>query len=93
VLRGFLELVHLIVIDVRPLTFREPIHKKRPGPAPEKDDGPLTLRSSMPWPGYPLFDDLATKVSVNLAPLGPSHSFSQNRIRYTFLTGKALEPP
>jgi hypothetical protein len=47
VLRGFLELFFLIVIDVRPLAFGEPVYEECPGSAPEKDDGPVAFRSSL----------------------------------------------
>jgi hypothetical protein len=93
VLRGFLELFFLIVIDVRPLAFGEPVHEKCLGSAPEKDNGLVAFRSSLPWPGDPLFDDITAKVSVDLALLGPSNSLTQDRIRNPFLSGKALEPP
>jgi hypothetical protein len=91
VLRGFLELFFLIVIDVRPLAFGEPVHKECLGSAPEKDDGPVAFRSSLPWPGDPLFDDLTAKAGVDLALFGPSNSLTQDRIRNPFLPGKSVE--
>jgi hypothetical protein len=60
-----------------------------PGSAPEKDDGPVAFRSSLAWPGNPLFDDLTAKVGVDLAPLGPSNSVTQDRIRNPLPPGKA----
>jgi hypothetical protein len=93
VLLGFLELFFLIVIDVRPLAFGEPVHEECLGSAPEKDDGPVPFRSSLPWPGGPLFDDFTAKVGVDLALFGPSNSLTPDRIRNPFLFGKALKSP
>jgi len=81
VLRGFLELFFLIVIDVRSLAFGEPVHKECLGSAAEKDDGSVAFRPSLPWPGDPLFDDPTTKVGVNLALFGACDSLTQGRIR------------
>jgi len=83
----------LIVIDVRPPAFGEPVHKECLGTAPEKDDRPAAFRSSLPRPGDSLFDDPTTKVCVNLALFGPYNSLTQGRIRNPFLPGKALKPP
>src|ERR1019366_3626156 len=44
VLRGFLELFFLIVIDVRPPAFGESVHEECLGFAPEKDDGTVAFR-------------------------------------------------
>jgi hypothetical protein len=60
---------------------------------PEQDNGPVAFRSSLPWPGDPLFDDPAAKVGVNLALFGPSNSLTQHRIHNPFPPGKALKPP
>src|ERR1035437_2905697 len=43
VLRAFLELFFLIVIDIRPLAFGEPVHEEFLGSAPEEDDGPVAF--------------------------------------------------
>jgi hypothetical protein len=93
VFRGFLELFFLIVINVRPPVFGEPVHEECLGSAPEKDDGPVALRSSLPWPGDPLFDDPTAKVGVNLIVFGPCNSLTQDRIRNPFLLDEALKPP
>ena len=61
---GFLELLFLIVIDVRPLALGETIHEERLRTAPEKNDRPVAFRSSLSRSGDPLFDDFATKISV-----------------------------
>ncbi len=93
VLRGFLELLFLIVIDVRPLALGEPVHEECPGSAPEEDDGPLASRFSLPWSGDPLLDDPTAKVGVDLAPFGPTNRLAQNRIPYPLLHGKTSKPP
>jgi hypothetical protein len=93
VLRGFLELLFLIVIDIRPPALGEPVHEECPGSAPEKDDGPVAFRPSLSRSGDPLFDDPTAKVGVDLTPFGPSNSLPQDRIRNPFLCGKALKPP
>jgi len=49
-------------------------------------------RSSLTRPGDPLFDDLAAKVGVDLALIGPSNRLAQSGIRNPFLPGKALKP-
>jgi hypothetical protein len=69
------------------------MHEDCLGSAPEKDDGPVAFRSSLSWPGDPLFDDFTAKVGVDLALFGPSNSLTQNRIRNPLLSGKALKPP
>jgi hypothetical protein len=61
-LRGFLEPFFLIVIDVCPLAFGESVYEEcatlsGKSLPPEKDDRLVALRSSLPWPGDPLFDD------------------------------------
>ena len=81
----------LFVIDVRPLAFGEPVYKECLGSAPEEDDGPVAFRSSLPWPGNPLFDDLTAKVGVDLALFGPCNRLTQGRIRNPFLPGEALK--
>src|ERR1035437_721608 len=43
VLRGFLDPFFLIVIDIRPLAFGEPVHEECLGSAPEEDDGPVAF--------------------------------------------------
>jgi hypothetical protein len=83
----------LIVMDVRPLALGKPVHEECLGSAPEKDDGPVAFRFSLPGSGDPLFDDLTAKVGVDLALFGPSNSLAQGRIRNLFLRGKALKPP
>jgi hypothetical protein len=91
-LRGFLELFHVIVIDVRVLAFGEFVHEECRGPKPEKDDRAVSSRSPLPWPGNPLFDDPTAKVSVDLALLGPRYSLTQDCILNLFLPSIALEP-
>jgi hypothetical protein len=97
VLRSFFELYFLIVIDVRPLAFGEPVHKECPSSrersTAEKDDCPVTFRSSLSRLGDALFDDTATKVGVDLTFFGPSNSVTQDRIRNPFFPGEALKPP
>src|SRR6188768_3583408 len=72
-LRGFLELLLLVRVDVRPLALGESVHEKCLRTAPEQDDGPVAFRSSLPRSGNPLFDDLTAKVGIDLALFGPSH--------------------
>ena len=55
--------------------------------------GPVAFRSSLPWPGNPLFDDLTAEIGVNLTLFCASNSLTQNRIRNPFLLGKALKSP
>jgi hypothetical protein len=93
VLRGLLELFFLCVIDVRPLVFGEAVYEERLASMPEKNDGPIAFRSSLPWPGNPLLDDLTAKFGVYLALFGPNNSLTQGCIRNAFLPSKALKPP
>jgi hypothetical protein len=85
-------LFFLIVLDVRPLAFGEPVYEECLRSAPEEDDGAVAFRSSLSRPGDPLFDDPTTKVGVDLALFGASDSLKQDRIRNRFLPGKALKP-
>lgn len=62
----------LMVIDVRPPALGESLHEERFVSATEKDDGPVAFRSSLPWPGDPLFDDPGAKVRFDLALFGPN---------------------
>ena len=71
VFRCLPELVLLMVVNVRPLTFGEPIREECLLAATEPDDGPVAFRSSLSGPGDPLFDELAAKVGVDLAFFGP----------------------
>jgi hypothetical protein len=89
VFRGFLELFFLMVVDFCPLAFSEPVHKPCLGSAAKKDDGSVAFRSSLPWPGDPLFDDPTSKVGVNLALFGPYNSLTQGRIRNPFLAKRS----
>ena len=93
VLRGFLELFFLIVIDVRPPVFGEPINEECPGPAPEEYDRAVAFRSSLPKSRDPLFYDSAAQTRVDLALFGTVNSLPQDRIRNSFLAGEALKPP
>jgi hypothetical protein len=52
----------------------------------------LAFRFSLPWSGNPLFYDVTTKISVDLALFGAMDSLSQGRILNPFLPGKALKP-
>jgi len=88
-LRGFLELFFLIVIDVRPLAFGEPVYEECLGSAPEKDDGTVAFRSSLPRPGNPLFDDLTAKVA-SIWPF--SARATASRKTASGISGKALKP-
>jgi hypothetical protein len=93
VLRGLLELCFLIVIDVRPLAFGEPVHEKGPVSTPEKDDSPVALGLSLPGPSDPLLDNLTAKVGVDLTLFGPNNRLTQSDISNPFLPGEALKPP
>jgi hypothetical protein len=75
------------------VAFGEPVDEECPSAAPEKNYGPVALRSSLAWPGNPLFDDPTTKIGVDPAIFGPSNSLEQDRIRNPLLPGKALKPP
>jgi hypothetical protein len=92
-LRRSLELLFLSVIDVRLPALGEPVHEKCLGSAPEKDDCTLAFRFSSSWTSDTLFDDFTAKVCVDLAVFGASDSVEQDRIRNSFLFGKALKPP
>ena len=91
-LRGFFVLLFFIVIDVRLLALREPVHEEGFVTAPEKDDRPIAFRFSLSWSGDPLFYDLTTKISIDLALFGAINGLSQGRIFNPFLPGKALKP-
>jgi hypothetical protein len=93
VLRSFLELFFLVVIDVRTFALGESVNEECPGSSPEKDDGTVAPRSSLPWPGDPLFDDPTAEIGVDSAHFGPINRLTQSRIRNPFLLGKALKPP
>ena len=92
-LRGRLELSLLVLVDIRPTVFGEPVREERRSSAPEENDGPVTFRSPLSRSRDSLFDDLTAKTGVNLAPLGASHGIPQYRIRNPFLRGKAVKPP
>jgi hypothetical protein len=93
VLRGFLELFFLIVIDVRTPVFGEPINEECLGPALEEDDRAVAFRSSLPSPRDPLFYDSGAQIRIDLALFGAGNSLPQDRIRNSFLPGEALKPP
>jgi hypothetical protein len=92
VLRGFPELRRFVVIDVGSLAFGEAVNEECSGPAPEEDDGPVALRSSLLGSGDPLLDDLAAKARVYLTRFGPGDGFAQEGVRNPRLSGKALKP-
>jgi hypothetical protein len=71
VLCSFLELSFLFGIDVRPLALGEPVYEECLGSAPEKDDGAVAFRFSLPWSGDPLFEDPTSKVGVGSGPFRP----------------------
>jgi hypothetical protein len=56
-----------------------------------KDDDSVAFRLPLPWPGNPLFDDLAAEIGVNLTFLGPCNGFAQDLVFDPFLPGKALK--
>jgi len=91
--RGFLELVFLIVADVRHPALSETVHEECPGSAPEKDEGPVAFGLAFSRPRDPLFNDPTAKVSVNLASFGEGNCPAQVRICNTFLPGETFEPP
>jgi hypothetical protein len=78
--RYFLLICFHLFIDVRPLAFGEPVYEECFGAASEKDDRPVAFRFSLPWSGNPLFYDVTTKISVDLALFGAMDSLSQGRI-------------
>jgi len=91
--RGLLELYFLIVLDVGPPALREPVHKERSVPAPNKNNGPVAFRPSLTGLGDPLFDNLASQVGIDQAPFRPSDGLAQGDVSDPFLCGEALKPP
>jgi hypothetical protein len=92
ILRSFFELHLFIVVDIRLPVFGESIYEEGSGTATEEDDRPITSRSSLSWSGESLFDDAATKVSVDLTSTGTLNGIPQDHILNSFLPGKALKP-
>ena len=88
----FLELVFFIGADIAEFTFWKTIDKESFIVFAEKNDAAVTLGFSFSGTGYPLLDNAATQVRINLPFFSPFYRIPQRRSWNLFFSNKTRKP-
>ena len=91
-LRQLFQAAQFLIIYICPIRFGKTVYKKRPLPAPEEQEYPISAGFSCSGPGQPLFINAASQIGVPLTGFKLVHNGAKFIIGYTLFTGKAGEP-